>query len=307
MSLFSRRAALLGVGAALALPRVAFAQDISLASLADQVRLKSLREHVHGLSNFPTRWTDHADFGAVEQWVHDAFTTDRATHVKRQPFTMPSGAVRHNIVVGDVSDPREKVLIGAHFDSISEVPGQRAPGANDNASGIAAMLEAHRVLAPLNLDKQIIFMAFSGEEQGLIGSTAAAGIAAREGWAVRLMLNLDMLGHRPAQPGDPMYIEYDQGNEVASNNAAAQAYGFEAARLAAALTTLNTEHTDIWDSDYEPFEARGYPCIGLYDGGAEGAAYHTTGDTPDIVDFERLQQAARLTVAILAQAAGVPA
>lgn len=301
---FTRRAALMAGGAALALPRVAFGQGETIAGLVGQVQFKRLREAVYGLSHFPTRWTNHGDFPAVEQWMFDAFS---GPNVTRQPFAMPSGTLRNNIVVGDLDDPREKILIGAHYDSISEDPSRSAPGANDNASGIAAMLEAHRILSPLILEKQIIFMAFSGEEQGLIGSTAAADIALHSGWNVGLMLNLDMLGHRPARPSDPMFIEYDQGNVAAANNAAAQAYGFEAARLAATHTTLQTTHSDIWDSDYMPFEAHGFPCIGLYDGGAEGGHYHTTSDTPGNVDFERLEQATRLTVAILAQAAGVPA
>lgn len=302
----TRRTALLSAGAALALPRVAMGQSShTIGGLVDQVRPKPLREAVFGLSAFPTRWTNHANFDAVERWVLEAFSLGGHGSVARQAFTMPSGVTRHNIIVGDLNDPREKVLIGAHYDSISEVPQTDAPGANDNATGIAAMLEAHRILTPLGLDKQIIFMAFSGEEQGLIGSAAAADIAAQQGWNVSLMLNLDMLGHRPARPSDPMFIEYDQGNEVAANNAPARAFGFEAARLASVHTTLTTEHSDIWDSDYMPFEARGFPCIGLYDGGAEGSHYHTTRDTPDHVDYGRLQQATRLTVAIAAQAAGV--
>lgn len=301
----TRRATLVGAGAALALPQLAIAQGVTLPSLANQVRFKPLREAVFGLSSFPTRWTEHPDFGAVEQWVFDAFSAHATAPVTRQAFAMPTGTTRHNIIVGDPADPREMIVVGAHFDSISESPQTLAPGANDNASGIATMLEAHRILAPLSLDKQIVFMAFSGEEQGLIGSTFAAHTAARDIWPIRLMLNLDMLGHRPARPADPMYIEYDQGNALPGNDAAARAYGLEAARLAAALTTLQTEHSDIWDSDYMAFEARGYPCIGLYDGGAEGSDYHSTSDTPGNVDFDRLQQATRLTVAILAQAAGI--
>lgn len=299
--ILTRRAALIGAGAALALPRVARAQSGGIAGLVDQVNAHALRDHVINLSAFPTRWTNHANFGAVEQWVVDAF----GPQATRQPYAMLSGKTRHNIIVGDATDPREMIVVGAHFDSTSEVPSADAPGANDNATGIAAVLEAHRILSPLTLDKQIVFMAFSGEEQGLMGSRAAAEVAARDGWPIRLMLNLDMLGFRPPQPGAPMIIEYDQGNAVPSNDVAARAFGQGAARLASAHTTLNTAHSDIWASDYMPFEARGFPCIGLYDGGAEDASYHSSLDTADRVSFNRLEQATRLTVAILAQAAGV--
>lgn len=301
----TRRAALLGAGAAAFAGSMfaggALAQSTTIAGLVDQVDGRALRAHVFGLSSFPTRWTEHPDFGAVETWIADAF----GPTATRQPFALPGGKIRHNIVVRAPSDPRDIVLVGGHFDSISENPATEAPGANDNATGIAALLEAHRILSPLLLDKQIVFIGFAGEEQGLIGSTAAAEIAAREGWPIDLMLNLDMLGHRPPRATDPMVIEYDQGNATAGNDAAARTFGQEAARLAQAHTTLATSHTDIWDSDYMPFEARGFPCIGLFDGGNEGAVYHTTRDTPDRVDYARLEQATRLTVAILAHAAGV--
>ena len=296
----TRRAALLGVGAALATPRVLRAQD-GIAGLVAQVNRARLREDVFALSAFPTRWTGHADFGAVEDWVAEAF----GPGVTRQPFQMPGGKVRHNIIAGDLNDPREMILVGGHYDSTSEREATDAPGANDNATGIAAMLEMQRILAPLALQRQIVFVAFAGEEQGLIGSTAAARVATTEGWPIALMLNLDMLGHRHRQPNAPMVIEYDQGNAVARNDAAARDFGQDAARLAAQHTTLATTHTDIWASDYMPFEAQGFACIGLYDGGAEDALYHTTQDRPDRVDYIRVEQATRLAVAIAAEAAGM--
>ena len=300
-----RRSALAGLAALSFAPRLAFGQSISTASLVAQVGPATLREHVFGLSSFPTRWTNHPEFGAVEQWVVDAFAADGAQHVTRQAYTMPSGKTRHNIVVRDPADTREMVLVGAHFDSISENPSQDAPGANDNATGVAAMLEAHRIFSQVITGRQIVFVAFSGEEQGLNGSTATAAIAAQAGWPISLMLNLDMLGHRPPAPDAPMIIEYDQGNIVPTNDAPARDFAQTAAQLAAVHTTLTTSHTDIWASDYMPFEAQGFPCIGLYDGGAEGAHYHTTHDTPDNVDYQRLEQATRLVVAILASAAGL--
>jgi hypothetical protein len=296
-----RRAILGGLAAGL-LPRNIWAQSDPLPALLDQVDASALRDTVFTLSSFPTRWTDHPAFPVVEQWMADAFTTA----VTRQPFPMPSGKTRHNIIAGDPNSGREVVLIGAHFDSISESPSQLAPGANDNATGIAAMLEVHRIMAGVSTDREIVCVAFSGEEQGLLGSAACAEVAAQEGWPVAMMLNLDMLGWRPPRPDAPMVIEYDQGNASPTNDAAARAFGLRAAELAAAHTTLTTTHTDIWASDYMPFEARGVPAVGLYDGGAEGGHYHTIADTPDTVDFGRLEQATRLALAIVADTAGVP-
>ncbi len=297
----------IGLGAlACLVPGTLRAEVDPIADLVAQVDAARLRDTVYGLAAFPTRWTDHADFGAVEDWVAEAFLAQGADPalVTRQAFTMPSGNLRHNIVVGDLSDPRVMIVVGGHMDSTSETPLTLAPGANDDASGVAAILEAHRILSGLTLPRQVVFMVFAGEEQGLYGSAHAAGSAAQARLPIGLMLNLDMLGYRPPNPSDPMVIEYDQGNARPGNDAIARVFGERAAGLAATHTTLATTFTDIWDSDYMPFEAQGFPCIGLYDGGAEGSEYHTTGDTPDRVDFRRLEQAARLTVAILADLAG---
>ena len=278
----------------------------TLDALLAQVSQERLRAHVEGLSAFPTRWSEGPDFQRVEDWVADAFAAQSASAViTRQAYTMTSGRGRNNIIVGNPRDPRGVVLIGAHMDSISEQPSVSAPGANDNATGVSVLLEAHRLLSAQAFAKEIVFVAFSGEEQDLQGSAACAAIARREGWPIDVMINLDMLGFHPADPQAPVIIEYDQDNAASTNDAAARAYGLLAANLAAAHSTLATAHTDIWDSDYMPFERAGFVCIGFYDDGAESPEYHTTSDTADRVDFPRLEQVARIVVATLATVAGM--
>lgn len=301
-----RRRLLTTATAALALPGVARgdAKPAPLAELVAQVDRNRLEATVTTLAAFPTRWTPAPAFPQVEDWMHEAFARVGAERIARQAYPHSAAGTRHNVLCGDPLDPRGVLLLGAHLDSISETPATRAPGANDNASGIAAMLEACRILSRQPLRKGLVFVAFSGEEQDLQGSTACATIARRQGWPIDLMLNLDMLGHPTATPSGPLIIEYDQGNAVAGNEAPAAHHGRQAARLAATFTDLATEHTDIWDSDYMPFEARGYPCIGFYDGGVEAPEYHSTADLPEAVDFDRLVQVTRLVVATLAKAAG---
>jgi Zn-dependent M28 family amino/carboxypeptidase len=175
-----------------------------------------------------------------------------------------------------------------------------APGCDDNASGIAAMLEAARVLREAQLEGNVLFAAFGGEEQGLFGSRACAGIAASERWNIRLVINLDMVGYRdPARP-NLITVEFDQGNRVPGNDADARRYGMVMAQAAADYTSLEVEHTDIWNSDYMPFEEKGYACIGLYDGAADAPFYHTTNDTLDKVDLAHLAEITRLLVAAIA-------
>ncbi len=288
------------------LASVGFDIDPRMGDVLAGISTENLRHDIAALSGFPTRWTQSPDFRAVEDWMASAMGAATAQgQAVLQPYLTPSGQTRHNILSHQPDLSRPIILVGAHFDSTSEQPARLAPGANDNASGVAAMLEAARRLGGLTLQSQVVFIAFSGEEQGFWGSTAAAAAARAEGWSVDLMINLDMLGRRVPIPSTPLFVEYDQGNAVHANNAAARDFGVMAAGLASELTALETTHTDIWGSDYMPFEAEGYPCIGFYDGGADTAEYHSTQDTIGQIDFDRLTEVTHLLVAsILTVAAG---
>jgi Zn-dependent M28 family amino/carboxypeptidase len=149
------------------------------------------------------------------------------------------------------------VLICAHYDSLSEDPRSRAPGADDNASGIAVLLEAARVLKQVDLRRGVCYAAFGGEEQGLFGSEACAEIAHRERWPIEAVVNLDMIAYQdPAKRGH-IVVEYDQGNRNPENDMAAKAHGLLMAQAAADYTSLQVEHTDIWNSDYIPLRSQG--------------------------------------------------
>lgn len=292
---------------ACALPGLARAQGDLVAALVAEVSPERLAATVLALTSFPTRYTLHPDFPQVEARVAEVFRSVGVAEggLAMHPFTMPEGMVRHNVLAGNPADPRGVIVIGAHFDSLSEVPMQRAPGANDNATGVAAMIEAHRILAGADLPCGIVSAGFAGEEQGYRGSAALAALARSKGWKLRLMVNLDMLGHSHPDPGAPFWIEADQGNTRSDNDATAQAAGDIAARMAAAHTGLTIARSDIWGSDYMPFEAEGFAAIGFYDGAAVDGApgYHSTGDTVDRIDFARLAEATRLTVATVATVA----
>ena len=75
-----------------------------------------------------------------------------------------------------------------------------------------------------------------------------------------MVINLDMVAFQdPARP-NLVRVEYDQGNHHPGNDPAAKAFGLLMAQAAADYTNLAVEHTDIWNSDYMPFEAKGYAC-----------------------------------------------
>lgn len=173
-----------------------------------------------------------------------------------------------------ITNPEEIYIICGHFDATSENPYLDAPGADDNASGTAAVLEAARVLNPYPFGATIKFIGFSGEEQGLLGSAAYAESAAVHGLDIRGVINLDMIGYLD----DPNF-----DFNVVSNN--------ESETLADLLVSACTTYTSLTPykiidpgavySDHASFWAFGYKALeGIErDGTQWNPYYHTTGDT----------------------------
>ena len=101
-------------------------------------------------------------------------------------------------------DPTRVVIVGAHIDSrVTDVMNATsdAPGANDDGSGVALVLEAARLLSRRKFDATIIYAVFSGEEQGLFGGQLLAETAKERGWTVSAMLNNDIVGNTLGQGG----------------------------------------------------------------------------------------------------------
>jgi aminopeptidase YwaD len=95
----------------------------------------------------------------------------------------------HNVIARPKPGASCTVLVGGHYDTVVS-----APGANDNASGTANVLELARAFAADGIDDGLCFVAFSGEESGLFGSAALAALLQREGRLPKLMVNLDVTG-----------------------------------------------------------------------------------------------------------------
>lgn len=286
------------------LARNARAADPGIAALTIKIDPDRLRRRIEALTGFGTRWTYAPGVSRVPDWVRDQFKSMGYTDekIRFQDFSVPGRAPQKNVLCG--VDPTHPgfIVLTAHYDSLSETPATRAPGADDNASGIAVLLEVAQVLRGVPVRRGLLFAAFGGEEQGLLGSTQCAERAAGEGWRIELVVNMDMVGYRdPANP-DRIIVEYDQGNAHPGNDEAARSFGLVMAQMAAEHTSLSVEHTDIWNSDYMPFEAKGYPCIGVYEA-AQNPGYHKTTDTQDRLDMNHLAQIAKMVLATVARVA----
>lgn len=185
------------------------------------------------------------------------------------------------------------IYIGAHYDSV-----QWGPGANDNASGTAVLLEAARLLAKESFTPTLTFIAFGGEEMALGGSSYFAGyFPPLEQYVARGMLNLDCVGWGEAQA-----IGYADDS--------AQPLVQKALDNATALG-LPVEQAKVDNSDHASFAKVKIPAILLYSYTPEertcGPHYHQSTDTPDTVDPLAMERIARLLLATVRDLADDPA
>lgn len=168
--------------------------------------------------------------------------------------------------------PAEIIVVGAHADSVKV-----SPGANDNGSGVAAVLEAARILARVQTARTIHFVAFGAEEDGLVGS---GFYTLGHGRLVVGMINMDMVGR-----GAGLQLG-NQGNNVAAVDLAERV----ARRLGVQVRRFKSGQ-----SDHVSFEQARVPSVFITTGDDE--AIHTPGDVTDRLDATLIAQAATLAAA----------
>ncbi len=177
------------------------------------------------LSSMETDLKPGTGINAAADWVASEFERYSAEcggclEVKREVFTEPGSSaansrIRKPTKLTDVyavlkgTDPAQtarRVLVTGHYDSRNSDnfnTHDAAPGANDDASGVAVSLECARVLSKLKFPATIVFVAVAGEEQGLNGSRHLAKLARGEGWQLEAVLNNDIVGG-DTTPGETM-------------------------------------------------------------------------------------------------------
>lgn len=230
-------------------------------------------------------------------------TVDAGTTWEKQIGNLPGDAIIRlkNVVatkVGTSSD--ERVVICGHFDSTSEDPNMLAPGADDNASGTAAVVEAARVVADFPFEKTIKFICFSGEEQGLFGSGEYAGDAKAAGEGILGALNFDMIGYVNPAPEDIDIVgNYQSEWLVDFTVGCANAY------VPSLLTRKSINPDDVY-SDHASFWKAGYSSIlGIEDEVLTYPSYHTSGDTLGNLTRAFAADVVKMGVATLAELAGI--
>ena len=238
--------------------------------------------------------------------------------------------------------PNRVVIVGGHIDSrVTDVmdANSDAPGANDDASGVALVLETARLLSKRQFDATIVYVAFSAEEQGLWGAELLADTVQQRGWQVSAMLNNDIVGNSIGQGGvkdagrvrvfsegirasedlpQQMRRRGDGGEDDGPSRALAKVIDGIATRIPGGLDVVIDRRPDRFGrgGDHEPFLKRGYPAVRFSVGAENWDAQHQDlrtekgviyGDTLDRMDFAYLAKMTAINAATIARLAAAPA
>jgi hypothetical protein len=308
---------------------VKFVVDRRIAERVASVDAGRVQQTIEKLAAFRTRNSCSGDDGilAAEAWLKEQLGA-LGLRVEAVPYQVCSGLERHSVMaVLPGADPRRVIVVGGHYDSRSvgrEDGEARSPGANDSGSQTAVVLEAARVLAHERFAASLAFVAFGGEEQGLLGSKALVEKLGDyfPGAHVEAVLNCDIVGGdrdanagreqqiRLFAPGTPREIKGPDGsNDDTSPSRNLQRTVLEIGRrYVPELQILPQLREDRVGrgGDHSSFVGRGIPAVRFIEAAETLAHQHSPDDTPDRILPGYAGRVARLVVASAAMLASAP-
>ncbi|MCE5238169.1 M28 family peptidase [bacterium] len=296
VTLFPRRPRLLALSLLLLLALSPLAHADSILACVDQVSVDSYSDYLYNYlytSDGDSRESGAAGYAGAQQNIYNLFSSFGLD------TSLQSGSISgtsYTNVVGvhyGTTNPDQIYVIGAHYDSVGN------PGADDDASGVAGVLEAARILSQYNSAATIVFVAFDSEEDGLIGSQGYVSSIA--GANVMGMVELDMIAYNPAGTYNDYARIYGDSASSAWKSA-----------LASALTTYTSLTVSVMGemdaSDHASFEAAGYDSALLIEYNASSNPYyHRPTDSVDTAGYIDTLYATQMTsgvVALMADEAG---
>lgn len=335
--------------------------DIMVEKMIKEVSANRIEANIRKLVSFGTRNTLSAQddpkrgIGAARDWIYEEFTRiskecGDCLVVEKQAFEQPKAAripqptILTNVVatLKGTSDPNRIYVVSGHYDSMCTSPTDAecdAPGANDDASGTAAVIELARVMSKNKYDATIIFVTVAGEEQGLLGAAYFAEQAKQKGWNIEGMITNDIIGgvttHKNSQFRKRLrvFAEGVPSSETDREANTRRSVGGENDSPARQLGRYVAEHTSLYLKDFSawviyrrdrygrggdhiPFLERGYAAVRFTEPDEDFTHQHQNvrtengifyGDTPEFVDFDYVADAARVNLITLASLANAPA
>ncbi len=342
------------------LPNRPQSPDPELLAILGEIDQDRIEETVRKLASFGTRHTlssqddPERGIGAARDWIYQtmqeyAATSDGRMTVELQSYVqepasrIPTATRITNVVatLRGSAYPDRVYVISGHYDSrASDVMDSTsdAPGADDDASGVAVSMELARVLARRRPEATIVFAAVAGEEQGLYGSTYMAKQFQESGADVQAMFTNDIVGSSTADDGTRdrqslrLFAEGVPTDETAQEAAIRRAVGGENDSPARQLARFVGEVADngatgtrvrviyrrdryLRGGDHIPFLERGYPAARFTEPNENYAHQHQDvrvedgvqyGDLPRFCDFEYISRVAKVNAATLWSLAAAP-
>jgi len=317
--------------------QMAVGRDARIEQLVSGVSAERLKATLERLVSFETRHTlstptqTDRGIGAARQWILDEMRSySPRLQVSFDTHQIPrAGRITHDVELRNVmavlpgrSDRR--VYVSGHYDSVVLRPSPQdsagvgtddnvAPGANDDGSGTALTMELARVFSQsdIEFDATLVFIAFAGEEEGLIGARAHAQKAAQDSIRIDAVLNNDIIGNSHGGNGtvDAASLRvFSEGPEDSPSR--------QLARYVRRLAALYVPGHDVRliaredrfgrGGDHTAFNQNGYPGVRISESKENYDRQHTVRDTPDGVDFAYLAKNAKVNAAAAAGIALAP-
>ncbi len=297
--------------------------DPTISNLMNNVSQQQLLGYVQTLESFGTRNTFSAvdregeGIGAARRWIFNEFIRvgNGRLLVEIDEFPLNQNGISYpqqNIVAtlpGNGTHPGA-IVITAHYDSRAVDPNDGfsfAPGANDNASGVALLLEMARVMSSRDWNQTIIFLATSGEEQGRHGSIHFVTERMLGGLQVDAAINNDIIG---GHAGIPQYLRmFAPGPSDSQPRQLARYIEFINANYAPnfPITWVDgVDRAERWGDQISFFQA-GLPAVRMVESEENRDFQHNSADTSDKLDYNYLRQVVQTNIAIVANMAGAPA
>jgi len=333
-----------------------------ISSIVRDIDARNIERTIRTLVSFGTRNTlseqndPKRGVGAARDWLYGEFlkiaeasggrmTVEKQTFEQPKANRVPQPTMLTNIVAtlkGTQPESADRIyVVSGHYDSMCNSPTDAkcdAPGANDDASGTAAVLEMARVMAKHQFDATIVFMTVPGEEQGLLGATYFAEQAKQKTVNIDAMFTNDIIGNTLGGNGVRdrgnvrVFSEGVPSNETTAEGNTRRSVGGENDSASRQLARFIKEVGDAYvpqfkvtliyrrdrygrGGDHIPFLERGFPAVRFTEVNEEYKHQHQNvriengvqyGDLPEFVDFAYVANVARVNAASLAMMALAP-
>ena len=326
-----------------------------------EISADKIEEYIKKLVSFGTRNTLSSQndptrgIGAAANWIFDEFQqiskdcgnclqVEKQTFLQEKARRIPEPTNITNVLatLKGTTDPDRIYVVSGHYDSMCSSPTDGdcdAPGANDDASGTAAVIEMARVMSKMKLDATVIFMAVAGEEQGLLGAAYFAEQAKQKNWNIEAMFTNDIIGgvttmkNKSDRNSVRVFAEGVPSNESEAEANLRRSVGGENDSPARQLARYINDVANLYSpkfnvqiiyrrdrygrgGDHIPFLERGFAAVRFTEPHEDYTHQHQNvrtengkfyGDTIEFVDFGYVANVTKINAASLASLALAPA